>query len=338
MIDETDVSPCRPDDEAPPSIIVVAGPTAVGKTSLGIELALHFNGEVINADSRYLYRGMDIGVAKPGIVERQGVPHHLIDICDPSDEMSLATYQDLAMGAIAQVLASGKLPILVGGTPLYVNAVVEGWRIPRVPPQLEIRSRLAAEAEEIGLPALETRLAAVDPVAAARSSQNLRRVIRALEIYEVTGQRMSDLESKGPRPFNALELGLSLSRDALYQAVDRRVDQIIERGLIEEVRTLLEGGLSPDAPSMSSIGYRQLIPYLAGRQSLDEAKDQIRSDTRRYIKHQETWLRKNKSLLKVDVSAPDWMQTTFSLVETFLNARIRSRLSCFADPSHGTSG
>ncbi len=303
-----------------PKVVVVAGPTAVGKTRFGIDLALQFNGEIVNADSRYLYRGMDIGVAKPDILERQGIPHHLIDICDPSDDMSLATYQELAMRAISLVLSRGKLPILVGGTPLYVNAVVEGWKIPRVPPHPEVRTRLEAEADELGLPALAARLAEVDPAAAERSSQNLRRVIRALEVYEVTGRPMSELEGKGPRPFDALELRLSLPRDVLYERVDWRVDALIEQGLVDEVRRLLEGGISPDASSMSSIGYRQLVPYLRGEGELGLAIAQIKSDTRRYIKHQETWLRKNRSMITIDPSAPDWVEGAFETVGEFLGS------------------
>jgi tRNA dimethylallyltransferase len=301
-----------------PKIVVVAGPTAVGKTRLGIELAKRFNGEVVNADSRYLYRGIDIGVAKPDILERRGVPHHLIDICEPADDMSLATFQELAMRAIAGVHARGRLPLLVGGTPLYINAVVEGWRIPGVPPQPEIRARLENELARSGLQPLTERLRMIDPVAAERSGANPRRVIRALEIYEVTGRPMSELEGKGPRPFDALELGLSIPRERLYEAIDRRVDDQIERGLIDEVRGLLEGGLPPAAPSMSSIGYRQLVPFLQGEQSLSEAIVQIRSDTRKYVRHQETWLRRNPRLNPIDVTQVDWIEGAARLVEEFL--------------------
>lgn len=318
MIDDQESASTPREHSGLAKLVVVAGPTAVGKTGFGIDLALQFNGEIVNADSRYLYRGMDIGVAKPDILERQGIPHHLIDICNPYDDMSLATYQELAMQAIRLVLSRGKLPILVGGTPLYVNAVVEGWKIPRVPPHPEIRIRLEAEAEEHGLAALAARLAAVDPVAAERSSQNLRRVIRALEVFEVTGQPMSELEGKGPRPFDALELKLTLPREQLYERVDRRVDTLIERGLVEEVRTLLEGGLSSDAPSMSSIGYRQLLPYLSGVGDLDSAIALIKSDTRRYIKHQETWLRKNSAMIAVDPGMPGWREIAFDRVRAFL--------------------
>jgi len=305
-------------DEDRQKIVVIAGPTAVGKTRLGIELALRFDGEVVNADSRYLYRGIDIGVAKPDLIERRGIPHHVIDICDPADEMSLATYQELAMRAIASIHAHDRLPLLVGGTPLYINAVIEGWRIPRVPPHPEIRARLETEAEASGLDALAARLHAIDRVTAERSGKNLRRVIRALEIYEVTGQPKSTLESKGPRPFDALELRLTMPRNVLHAAIDRRVDVQIERGLVDEVRGLLEGGLSPHAPSMSSLGYRQIVPYLQGRQTLTEAVGRIKADTHRYLRHQETWLRRNPRAIPLDVTEGDWIERAAALVELFI--------------------
>lgn len=305
-----------PDDA--PKIVVVVGPTAVGKTHLGIELALRFNGEIVNADSRYLYRGMDIGVAKPDLVERRGVPHHLIDILDPADDMSLALYQEWAMTAIAQVLKRGHLPLLVGGTPLYVNAVIEGWRIPRVPPNPAFRARIEEESRQVGLQVVTDRLAAVDPVAAARSGANLRRVIRALEIYDATGIPMSVQEGKGPRPFQTLELGLTMPREALHAAIDRRVDDQIARGLVAEVKGLLDAGLPPDAPSMSALGYRQLVPYLNGESTLADAIERIRVDTHRYVRHQETWLRRNKRLVTLDVTQVGWVDRAVELVAGFL--------------------
>src|SRR5215213_10863422 len=198
--------------EPRPRIVVVAGPTAVGKTALGIALAQEFDGEVVNADSRYLYRGVDIGVAKPDLAEQRGIPHHLIDLLPPDGSMTLARYQDLALEAIAEVRNSSKLPILVGGTPLYVNAVVEGWNMPRVPPNPSLRTALEAEARTRGLDILATRLREVDPAAAARCGRNLRRIIRALEVYEETGIPMSAQESKGPPPFETLEIGLTMPR------------------------------------------------------------------------------------------------------------------------------
>ncbi len=300
-------------------IVVVAGPTAVGKTALGITLAREFDGEVVNADSRYLYRGFDIGVAKPDPVERRGIPHHLIDILPPDGQMSLARYQDLALDAIEGVLGRHKLPILVGGTPLYVNAVVEGWRIPRVPPNPLLRDALEDEARRLGLTVLRNRLRKVDPVAAERTGANARRVIRALEIYEATGVPMSAQEGKGPPPYTALEIGLTMTRSDLYRAVDNRVGDQIERGLVEEVRSLLESGIPATAPAMSSLGYRQLIPYLLGQSSLDEAVERIRLDTHRYVRHQETWLRRNTRLVWFDVTTPGWMTAVRTRVQAFMD-------------------
>ncbi len=299
-------------------LIVVAGPTGVGKTMLGVELAMRFDGEVINGDSRYLYRGFDIGTAKPSADEQQGVPHHLIDILDPADDFSLARYQELANAAIEDVLQRGRLPLLVGGTPLYVNAVIEGWRIPKVPPQPEFRQRLEREAEIAGVDMLSARLGEIDPIAAERSGANLRRIIRALEIFEVTGERMSDLEGKGPRPYQTLEMGLSLSRPLLHDRLDRRVDDQVRNGLVEEVTGLLREGVPRDAPAMSSIGYRQMLPFLDGDQTLDEAIAQLKHDSHRYVRHQETWLRRNRCLQTIDVSHPDWIEQAVELAAAFL--------------------
>jgi tRNA dimethylallyltransferase len=297
-----------------PKIVVISGTTATGKTGLAIALAQRFGGEVINADSRYLYRGFDIGVAKPTIQERLGVPHHLIDILPPDGEMSLARYQDLANAAIEDVLSRHRLPILVGGTPLYINAVVEGWRIPRVAPNPRLREALAAEAEEQGNEALERRLREVDPVSADRCAGNLRRIIRALEVYLESGQPMSEQEGKGPRPYDALEIGLFRERQALYAAIDERINRMIEQGLVDEVRTLLASGVPESAPAMASIGYRQLLPFLAGGESLETGIAAIAADTRRYVRHQETWLRRNSRLIRIDSGQPGWIDRAVELV------------------------
>jgi tRNA dimethylallyltransferase len=301
-----------------PRLVVIAGPTAVGKTALGISLAQQFDGEVINADSRYLYRGFDIGVAKPDPVERQGVPHHLIDILPPEGEMSLARFQDLAYAAIDGVLARAKLPLLVGGTPLYVNAVVEGWHIPRVPPDPVLRAALQEEAAVSGVEALADRLRAVDPVAATRRGTNVRRIIRALEVFAATGIPMSAQEGKGPPPYDSLEIGLTMPRAALYRVIDNRVAEQIERGLVVEIRSLLEGGIPEDAAAMSSLGYRQLLPYLRGECRLEDAMERIRLDTHRYVRHQETWLRRNPRLIWFDVTTPGWSAAVAKRVEAFL--------------------
>jgi tRNA dimethylallyltransferase len=301
-------------------VVVVAGPTAVGKTALSIELAQQFGGEIVNADSRYLYQGFDIGVDKPTLAERQGIPHHLIDVLPPSGEMSLARYQDLAYTAIHDIAARGRVPILTGGTPLYINAVIEGWRIPRVPPDHAFRARCEAEAAQDGGATLMRRLREVDPASADRCGANIRRVIRALEVHGASGVPMSAQEGKGPRPYEALEIGLFRPREELFQIIDRRISAQIERGLVQEVQSLLAAGVPADAPANSSICYRKLLPFLDGAISLAVAIQRIRFDTHRYVRHQETWLRKNEKLVRIDVSAAGWQDHAVAAVAAFLRS------------------
>ncbi len=302
-------------------VVAILGPTAVGKTSLGIRLGQHFQGEVINADSRYLYRGFSIGVAKPSLAEREGVPHHLIDILDPSDEMSLALYQERANQVIRSVLAREKLPLLVGGTPLYANAVIEGWSIPNVPPDPAFRASLQQRVDRGELPTLIADLTSIDPQSAQRAAGNPRRVIRALEIYSHTGKTMTELQGKTPPAFETLQLGLWMPRDRLVEAIDRRVDKQIASGLVDEVRSLIRSGVDPNCPAFSSIGYRQLLPYLSNETPLSDAIDRIKYDTHRYVRHQETWLKKIKSLIRIDVTASNWQDRCIDLVERFLSEK-----------------
>lgn len=301
-------------------LIVLTGPTGVGKTAAAIRLALALGGEIVNADSRYLYRGFDIGVAKPTTVERALVPHHLIDILPPDGEMSLHHFQELATESVRDIQRRGRLPLLVGGTVLYLNAVVEGWHIPRVPPDEAFRRAAEADVERDGGAALRTQLATIDPVAAERSGVNMRRVIRALEIHRATGTPMSVLEGRGSPPFRALELALTMPREELHVRLDARIDTLLAAGLVEEVRGLLANGVLASAPAMSSIGYRQLIPFLGGDESLDAATERIRSDTRRYVRHQETWLRRNPRLVRTDVMVDGWQTGLETTVRRFLAA------------------
>ena len=299
-------------------LVVITGPTGVGKTATAIDVALRFNGEVINADSRYLYRGFDIGVAKPSPAERARVPHHLIDILPPDGDMSLSTFQALATDTIRDVQRRGRLPILTGGTVLYVNAIVEGWVIPQVPPDPEFRAESEASALRDGGVQLRARLTEIDPVAAARSGVNMRRVIRALEIHRATGTPMSELESRGSPPFRALELALDLPRGVLYERLDHRLDRLLEVGLVDEVRGQLAAGVPETAAAMSSIGYRQLVGYLRGNESYDAAVARIRTDTRRYVRHQQTWLRRNDRLVTIDMTDPAHGATIERLIARFL--------------------
>jgi tRNA dimethylallyltransferase len=302
-----------------PPIVAILGATATGKTGTAIALAQEFNGEVVSVDSRYLYRGLDIGTAKPTPEEQQQVPHHLIDILDPQDDYSLALFKRDANSAIENILQRGKLPVLAGGSPLYVRAVLEGWRIPEAAPDPGLRAELEQFAEDHGHEALHQRLVEIDPPAAERiPAQNVRRVIRALEIHHQTGKRMSDLEGRDPPPWDILRIGLHIERDALFQRIDQRVDQMLEHGLVEEVRSLLERGIPPDCTAMRSIGYQEVIPYLRDEYDFAEMTRRIKFATHRYVRHQLTWLRKTPGIEWIDPLEPDSDQTVRRLVENHI--------------------
>lgn len=296
------------------ALVAVFGPTGVGKTACAVELARRFAGEVVNADSRYLYRHLNIGVAKPTQEERRGIPHHLIDVFDPRDVITIAEVQRLALAAINDIAARGRLPILVGGTPLYMNAIVEGWQIPEVPPDWDFRNQLAARIERDGLESVASELAQVDPETFARSRQNPRRVVRALEIFHVTGVPMSVLATKESPPYRILKIALTRDRAELYRILDRRVDEQIASGLLNEVRGLLAMGLSGDEPAFSAIGYRQLVPVVSGERDLETAITRIKQATHRYVRHQMTWLRRTPDLHWVDTGEVNWQSRVDSLV------------------------
>lgn len=273
-------------------LLVVVGPTAVGKTALAVRLGEALGGEVVSADSRQVYRGMDIGAAKPTAEERARAAHHLIDLRDPDEPLSLAEYQALAYRTIDGLLARGRLPMLVGGSGQYVHAVVEGWGIPAVPPDETLRAQLYAEAEAAGAEALHARLRALDAVAAARiDPRNVRRVVRALEVCLVAGRPISELQRKAPPPYRIAPIGLTRPRPALYRRVDDRVDAMIAAGLADEVRRLAEAGYGWRLPAMSGLGYRQMGAYLRGETSLEEAAQSIKRETRRFIRQQYNWFR-----------------------------------------------
>jgi len=301
-----------------PPLVALAGPTAVGKTGLSLALARRLGGEIVNADSRAFYRGMDIGTAKPTPQERALVRHHLIDILDPADTVSLATFQDLATCAIRDIAARGKLPFLVGGTPQYVNALVEGWQIPRVAPDPALRHHLERLAAERGVEHLLQLLERVDPVSAARIGPNLRRLVRALEVYDKSGRPISEQQGKGPAPFDALELELWLPRELLYPRIDARVEQQVAAGLFDEVRGLLDAGVPADAPALSSIGYRQVLPFLRGEATAREVTERIKHDTHRLVRHQQTWWRKNPRLTRLDMRDPGVPELAIRLIRMHL--------------------
>jgi tRNA dimethylallyltransferase len=273
-------------------LVAVVGPTAAGKTALSLVLAERLGGEIVSADSRQIYRGMEIGTAKATLEEQRRVPHHLIDLVAPDQVLTAAEYQALAYQAIEAIRGRNRLPLIVGGTGLYVRAVLEGWTIPEVAPQPELRAELAAQARAQGAEALHVRLAQLDPVAAERiQHQNVRRVIRALEVCLVTGRPISDLQQKTPPPYRVHQLGVTRERSELYARIDRRVDLMITQGLLAEVQGLVAAGYDWDLPAMSGLGYRQIGQYLRGELSLAEAVALIKRQTRRFVHQQYTWFR-----------------------------------------------
>ena len=300
-------------------LVVIVGPTAVGKTALAVRLAEAVGGEIISADSRQVYRGMDIGTAKATSEERARVPHHLLDILDPDEVLSLAQFQELAYAAIDGVLRVARVPFLVGGTGQYVMAVVEGWQVPRVPPDESLRQELYHQAAEKGPEALHARLREWDPVAAERiDPRNVRRVIRALEVCLVTSQPISEQQQKTPPPYRLLMIGLTLPRPQLYRRIDERVERMIAAGLEDEVRRLVAAGYDFDLPAMSGVGYGQFAPYLAGEATLADVVQEIKRTTRRFVRHQDNWFRRDDPRLHWFDAQPDPFPAVLDLVRRFL--------------------
>ncbi len=275
-------------------LVVILGATAVGKTALSLQLASGLRGEIVSADSRLMYRYMDIGTAKPTAEERRRVPHHLIDVVDPDQTITAAEYQELAQSAIRAIDGRESLPMLVGGTGQYITALLEGWSAPRVPPNPELRAEFEVYANDQGLSALHARLAALDPDAARTiDPRNLRRVVRALEVTILTGVPFSQQRTKHPPPYHTMVIGLNMDRERLFTRAEKRIDDMIKRGFIEEVRGLLARGYAPSLPSMSGLGYAQISRYLLGKITLEEAVIETKRATKVFIRHQETWFRQH---------------------------------------------
>ena len=298
-------------------VVVILGPTATGKTELALRVAEKVRGEIINADSRYFYRGMDIGTAKPDDRERQRVPHHLIDILEPAEPFSLGMFLDLAYRAVEDVAGRGAVPVVTGGTPQYLRAFLEGWRPPEVAPDDALRARLDA----LQTTALVERLTAVDPSSAERiGPHNRRRMIRALEVYEALGRPMSEVSASHPPPWRFLVLGLRRDRASLYDRIDRRVVAMHRAGWLEEVARLKANGLSAATPAMSAHGYRAALAVLDGTMSLDEAIRQTQAMVHAYVRHQETWFRRFSGVQWLDAEDDTFVDQALSLVRGFLSA------------------
>ncbi|MGE5561264.1 MAG: tRNA (adenosine(37)-N6)-dimethylallyltransferase MiaA [Chloroflexota bacterium] len=284
-------------------LLVIVGPTAVGKTKVAVELALRLDGEVISADSMQVYRGMDIGTAKPTLAERRGIPHHLIDLVDPGTPFSVADFQRLAGAAVAAVAERGRLPMLVGGSGLYIESMTRAYELPDGETDWALRDALAAEAERDGDAALHARLAALDPVAAARIHPNdRRRTIRALEVTIRTGKPFSHASHRRREPeYDLLQFGLTAPRAVLYERIDRRVDAMIAAGLVDETRRLLAAGYGDALTARQAIGYKELLPFINGDASLADCVAALKQATRRYAKRQLTWFRRDDRIIWVEV-------------------------------------
>ena len=276
-------------------LILIVGPTAVGKTELAIQLAERMNGEIVSADSRLFYRGMDIGTAKPTPEERARLPHHLIDIANPDDILSLAVFQQKAREAIAEIHTRKKLPFLVGGTGQYIRAVTQGWSPPEVSPNPRLRNELERMKEERGILWLHDKLGNLDARAADTiDPRNVRRTIRALEVIMTTGRKFSEQRGQtDSSPYHLLTIGLTRPRAELYARVDARIEAMFANGFLEEVKGLLEKGYSPALPTLSAIGYRECVALLEGKITVEEAKQLIRRATRVFVRRQANWFKES---------------------------------------------
>ena len=305
----------------PLPLIVIVGPTAVGKTGLAIELAERLNGEIISADSRLFYRGMDIGTAKPSAAEMARVRHHLIDVAQPDEIWSLALFQEAASAAVAEIHQRGKLPLLVGGTGQYIRAVTQGWTPPEVTPQPQLRAALEALAAEYDSYWLHDKLRLLDPAAAEKiDARNVRRTVRALEVIFTTGERFSAQGGVSDSPYRLITVGLKRPRPGLYARVDERIDSMFENGLLYEVQKLLDQGYSPNLPTLSAIGYRECVAVLQGTMTLEEAKIQIRKMTRIFVRRQGNWFKEDDPQIR-------WFEMgdeTVAEVEDYLRKILKS--------------
>lgn len=272
-------------------LIVILGPTASGKTALSLKLAHDFNGEIISTDSRQIYKEMDIGTDAILPAQQEGIPHHLLGIAKPDKTITTAEYTELALEKIKEIYKRKHVPILVGGTGLYISSIIFSYQIPRVPPDEKLRAKLYKEAEKKGNEFVHAKLAKLDPEAAKRiHPNNLRYVVRALEINLTTGENKVDVKKKSP--FDTFLIGLNWNREKLYERVNLRVDLQLKRGLLDEVKTLLKKGYKEDSPAMSSLGVKEIIPYLKGKATLDECVEVLKKNTRNYAKRQMTWFRR----------------------------------------------
>ena len=305
---------------APHNLIAVVGPTAAGKTALAIALAQCFDGEIVNADSRQVYTGMDIGTAKPTTAELSAAPHHLIDIRRPGAPISLGEYLPLARDCIESIAVRGKLPIVCGGTGQYVWALLEGWRVPPVPPDPDFRARLERRLAAGGATPLWHELRQLDPDRAASvDPQNPHRIIRALEILNATGRRIEAADKSPNPPYRSLALGLTADRAVLYERTDSRFDAMMDQGLLDEARRLAAAGHSLGSGALSGVGYTELGLYLRGDMTLEGAVSRAKTRTHRLVRRQFTWFKPaDPRIVWLDITHALPVDQATSLVRSFL--------------------
>ncbi|GAB6136859.1 tRNA (adenosine(37)-N6)-dimethylallyltransferase MiaA [Halanaerobaculum tunisiense] len=294
------------------SIVAIVGPTAVGKTELSLELAQDLEGEIISADSMQIYKQMDIGTAKAPPEKRKVVPHHMIDILDPADEFSVADFQGQVDELIPEIAKRDKLPMLVGGTGLYIKSLIQGFLFPDMEKDWELRNRLEAEAEEKGTEYVHDKLKEIDPTLADKLHPNdVRRVVRGIEVYQETGKTITHFKEKAkqrPPRYDAVKIGLWRQREELYDRINQRVEQMIDQGLIDEVKNLYEQGYDRELTSMQGLGYKELIGYFADEYDLEEAIRLIKRNTRHFAKRQLNWFKRDDSIHWFDVGEYDFAE------------------------------
>ncbi len=305
-------------------LVCVAGPTGSGKTSLGIEIAKEFNGEIISADSMQIYRELNIGTAKPSTEEMQGIPHHLIDIVNPDGEFSVKEFVDLANEKIDDITKRGKLPIVVGGTGLFISSLIDNVQFSEGEADEALRKELSDIASEKGAAYLHSMLKDIDYESYLRlHPNNVKRVIRAIEIYKTTGITMTEQikNSKNiPPAFKLLYIGLNTDREIIYDRINKRVDVMMAAGLLDEVKSLMEKGYSTKNKSMQAIGYKELLLHLEGKLTLNEAVDLIKQESRRYAKRQLTWFRRDERINWIDIKELDTVSKQMDAVRECIKA------------------
>ncbi len=304
-------------------IVAVIGATATGKTQLGVDLALRFKGEIINADSRLFYRGMDIGTAKPDIDVRGGITHHLIDILDPTDSYSLSDFLEIANSTVCDIVGRGKLPIMVGGSGQYIWALLEGWKLPNIAPDEDLRRELEDQLESDGIEALQLRLQSTGAKGIEQVEvQNPRRLIRAIERATATGDAMGGASKSATPPYDALVIGLTAPREILHARVAQRLELMLQSGWLQEVEQLKRSGVTRDTPSMSAIGYRQLFGYLEGRISWDAMIEEILIGNHRLIGAQNNWFKKrDERIVWCDITSPEYRCAVKRAVKDWIERR-----------------